>query len=191
MADNQITPEFRAAFISVFKATSMKNADGSVNKPKYSIRACFPPTAKLDALKKEAQLAAQEKWGDYKVQGVNFSTTEPISDRIRAEGRKPETARVTEIMATELLAVFEDKSITIEVELDGDARDDLRKPEKITSPGGRVSIAATRDEAGHADHFWGLALAVRASGSSSGPFAYQKINLPGRNAATRSKGLVG
>ena len=63
-ADNQITPEFRAAFISVFKATSMKNADGSVNKPKYSIRACFPPTAKLDALKKEAQLAAQEKWGD-------------------------------------------------------------------------------------------------------------------------------
>ena len=59
-----ITPEFRAAFISVFKATSMKNADGSVNKPKYSIRAAFPPTAKLDALKKEALLAAQEKWGD-------------------------------------------------------------------------------------------------------------------------------
>jgi hypothetical protein len=63
-ADNLITPDFRAAFISVFKATSMKNADGSVNKPKYSIRAAFPPAAKLDALKKEAQLAAQEKWGD-------------------------------------------------------------------------------------------------------------------------------
>ena len=112
---------------------------------------------------------AQEKWGDYKVQGVNFGTTEPISDRIRAEGRKTETARVTEIMATELLAVFEEKSITIEVELDGDARDDLRKPEKITSPGGRVSIAATRDEAGHADHFWGLALAIRASQDNSAP----------------------
>jgi phage FluMu gp28-like protein len=106
---------------------------------------------------------AQEKWGDYKVQGVNFGTTEPISDKIRAEGRKTETARVTEIMATELLGVFEDKSITIEVELDGDARDDLRKPEKITSPGGRVSIAAVRDEAGHADHFWGFALAIRAA----------------------------
>jgi hypothetical protein len=64
MADNLITPEFRAAFISVFKATSMKNADGSVNKPKYSIRAAFPPTAKLDALKKEAQFAAVDKWGD-------------------------------------------------------------------------------------------------------------------------------
>ena len=112
---------------------------------------------------------AQDKHGDYKVQGVNFSTTEPISDKIRAEGRKTETARVTEIMATELLAVFEEKSITIEVELDGDARDDLRKPEKITSPGGRVSIAATRDEAGHADHFWAFALAIRAAMNDSAP----------------------
>ena len=64
MNENLITPEFRAAFISVFKATSVKNEDGTTNKPKYSVRACFPPTAKLDALKKEAQLAAQDKWGD-------------------------------------------------------------------------------------------------------------------------------
>ena len=49
---------------------------------------------------------AQEKWGDYRIQGVNFSTTEPISDRIRAEGRKTEKAKVTEIMATNLLDVF-------------------------------------------------------------------------------------
>ena len=108
---------------------------------------------------------AQEKWGDYRVQGVNFGTTEPISDKIRAEGRKTETARVTEIMATELLGGFEDKSITIEVELDIEAVDDLRKPEKVTSPGGRVSIAAVRDEAGHADHFWAFALVIRAAGS--------------------------
>jgi hypothetical protein len=64
MADNLITPDFRAVFISVFKATSMKNADGSVNKPKYSIRAAFPPSANLSALKKEAETAAKEKWGD-------------------------------------------------------------------------------------------------------------------------------
>jgi phage FluMu gp28-like protein len=106
---------------------------------------------------------AQEKWGDYKVAGVDFGTTEPISDRIRAEGRKAEKARVTEIMATDLLDTFEDRSIEIHVELDSDARDDLRKPEKITSPSGRVSIAAVRDEAGHADHFWAFALANRAS----------------------------
>ena len=64
MAENLVTPEFRAAFISVFKATSMKNADGSVNKPKYSIRAAFPPAANLTPLKKEAEIAARDKWGD-------------------------------------------------------------------------------------------------------------------------------
>ncbi len=117
---------------------------------------------------------AQEKWGDYRVQGINFSTTEPISDRIRAEGRKTETARVTEIMATDLLGVFEDRTITIEVELDIEAVDDLRKPEKMTSPGGRVSIAAVRDEAGHADHFWAFALAIRAAGAGTGPAQFSR-----------------
>ena len=106
---------------------------------------------------------AQERWGSQKVQGVNFATTEPISDRIRSEGRAVETARVTEIMATDLLGAFEDRSLTIEVALDAEAREDLRKPEKVTSPGGRVSIAATRNDAGHADHFWALALAIRAA----------------------------
>ena len=64
MPENQITPEFRAMFISVFRATAMKNADGSTSKPKYSIRAAFPPKADLSALKKEANAAAQDKWGD-------------------------------------------------------------------------------------------------------------------------------
>lgn len=135
---------------------------------------------------------AQEKWGDYKVAGVNFGTTEPISDKIRAEGRKTETARVTEIMATELLGVFEEKSITIEVELDGDAHDDLRKPEKITSPGGRVSIAATRDEAGHADHFWAFALAIRAAGAFTGPFVSERAPITDRRIerVSHRKGAV-
>jgi phage FluMu gp28-like protein len=110
---------------------------------------------------------AQEKWGS-RIMGVNFASTEPVNSRIRAEGRKAERARVTEIMATDLLDAFEERSLEICVELDGDARDDLRKPEKITSPGGRVSIAAVRDEAGHADHFWSLALAMRASKSAPG-----------------------
>ena len=124
---------------------------------------------------------AQDKWGDYKVRGVNFSSTEPISDKIRAESRKAETAKVTEIMATDLLATFEDKSIELWIECDSDFVDDLRKPEKITSPGGRVSIAAVRDEAGHADHFWGLALLKRATSFSSGPFRSETLSS-GRRA---------
>ena len=83
-ADNLITPEFRADFISVFRATSMKNADGSVNKPKFSIRAAFPPTAKLDALKKEAEMAAREKWGDKipKTLRSPFRTNEELENPI-------------------------------------------------------------------------------------------------------------
>jgi len=123
---------------------------------------------------------AQERWGSYKVQGVNFSSTEPIGDRIRFEGRRHETARVTEIMATDLLAMFEDRTISIEVELDADAREDLRKPEKVTSPGGRVSIASTRDSAGHADHFWALALAIRAA--QTVPYIGRIIVPTGRRA---------
>jgi phage FluMu gp28-like protein len=103
----------------------------------------------------------QEKFGMSRIRGVNFSSTEPLTDILLAEGRKGETARVTEIMATNLLKVFEDRAI--EIPADQELRDDLSKPEKVTSPGGRVSIAATRDEAGHADHFWSLALAERAS----------------------------
>ncbi len=105
----------------------------------------------------------QEDFGSHRIRGVNFASTEPMSERIRGDGRKGETARVTEIMAMDLLGCFEDRSI--EIPADAHLREDLVKPEKITSPGGRVSIAATRDEAGHADHFWSLALAVRAARS--------------------------
>ncbi len=115
------------------------------------------------------EYAQEEPWGGEWIQGINFSSTEPINNYLKSEGKKKETARVTENMATALLGCFESKSITIEVELDNDAIDDLRKPERITSPGGKVSIAAVRDEAGHADHFWAFALAIRASESRIEP----------------------
>jgi phage FluMu gp28-like protein len=110
--------------------------------------------------------------GTRRVGGVNFASTEPISTKLRADGKKGETARVTEIMATDLLGVFEEKRI--EIPQDPQLRDDLRKPEKIVSPGGRVSIAAVRDDAGHADHFWGVALAIRASMKRGAPLTKPK-----------------
>lgn len=64
MSDNILTPEFRAGFISIFKATSNKNADGTMSAPKFSVRACFPPTTDLSLLKKEAAAVATEKWGN-------------------------------------------------------------------------------------------------------------------------------
>jgi phage FluMu gp28-like protein len=72
--------------------------------------------------------------------------------------------RVTEAMATELLGAYE--AHRIQHPTDHQLFNDLRKPERITTPGGRVSIAASRDGDGHADHFWALALALEASNSA-------------------------
>ena len=104
--------------------------------------------------------------------------TEPVTARIQSEGRKAPTARVTEIMATDLVGVFEDRQI--EIPADAGLRDDLRKPEKIVSPGGRVSIAASRDSDGHADRFWSIALAIRAGLRTESGFAYQAVDRAGR-----------
>ena len=102
----------------------------------------------------------EEKYRD-KLQGVNFSSSVPVPQRMAAEGNGNLNVRVTEAMATQLLYVFEDRAIQIPI--DDLLRDDLRKPERMVSASGRVSIAATRDEAGHADHFWSLALAIHAA----------------------------
>jgi hypothetical protein len=94
------------------------------------------------------------------IMGVNFASS-VLADRLRKEGRSGESVRVTEALATQLLQAFEDRAIQIPI--DNELRDDLRKPERFVSPNGRVSIAATRNEAGHADHFWSLALALSAA----------------------------
>ena len=136
--------------------TQQAQLDRIIRLPKFKA-ACIDMTGIGLGLTEYAQDAHPGK----AIAGVDFSTTEPISKRLQSDGRKAPTARVTEIMATDLLGVFEDRAI--EIPQDAELRDDLRKPERLVSPGGRVSIAATRDEAGHADHFWGFALAVRAS----------------------------
>lgn len=110
----------------------------------------------------------QEKYGSYRIQGVNFSSTVPISAEVQQTGRKGETIKVTEHMATSLLRVYEDG--LIEHIYDQRMRDDLRLPERIVSPGGRVSIAASRNAEDHADHFWAKALAIYAAETNTGPF---------------------
>ncbi len=122
---------------------------------------------------------AQKEFGPSRIHGINFATTVPATRVIQQEGRKQPNVRVTEALALELLQAYEDHRIQQPV--DGPLRDDLRKPERVTTPGGRVSIAATRDEAGHADHFWSLALALEAAATSSGPFAYEPLKLRPRN----------
>lgn len=104
----------------------------------------------------------------YKVEGVNFSSREPISERMSLDGRKTKTARVTELMATELVEWHDDHRISYPC--DAIMREDLRKPQKIRT-GNRVSIAAESTKTGHADHFWGIALALRAAIHDTGSAA--------------------
>jgi len=131
----------------------------------------------------------QERYGTYKIEGVNFSSTVPMSETIRAEGRKGETVRVTEAMAMELLQVYEDRCIKHPAS--PELHDDLRKPEKVVSSNGRVSIAATRDSKDHADRFWAIAMAVKKARSSSGPFEYERVEpRQGVVHTPRQRGLL-
>lgn len=62
MADKLITPEFRAAFVGLFRATAPReNPDG---KKKYSMRAVFMPDTDISTLKAAAKEAASAKWGN-------------------------------------------------------------------------------------------------------------------------------
>lgn len=106
----------------------------------------------------------QERPGGKKVLGVNFASSEAVPGL-----RKP--VPVKELMATDLVAWHEDARLTYPC--DAVMRDDLRKPTRITSTTGRVSIAAESTKTGHADHFWGLALVIKAlhAGAHLRPFA--------------------
>ncbi len=121
-----------------------------------------------------------------KVEGVNFATTEPVSPRLVAEGRKSPTARVTEIMATDLAGAHDDGRVTYYA--DATMKDDLRKPHKITGANGRVSIAAESTQTGHADHFWALALGWRAAFKyANWTFAPEAVETSGRDGARPSQ----
>ena len=61
MADKLVTPEFRAGFVGLFRASAPK--DNPAGAKKYQIRALFPPNTDLSALKAAAAQAATDKWG--------------------------------------------------------------------------------------------------------------------------------
>ena len=118
---------------------------------------------------------AQDAHGWSRIEGVNFGTTEALDpQRAARDGDRRETARVTEIMATNLVQAFEDRRVTIPT--NPEIADDLRRPEKIVTPGGKVSIAAARSPEDHADHFWALALAQRAAEGGSGPLTFASVS---------------
>lgn len=87
MAEKMITPEFRAAFVGLFKATAPK--DNPNGAKKFSIRAAFPPDADMAEMKKVAVQVAEEKWGAGKVPKTirsPFRTNEELDNPIPGIG---------------------------------------------------------------------------------------------------------
>lgn len=96
---------------------------------------------------------AQDRFGERRVEGVNFS------------------APVKETLAFGLRGRMEDRDVRYP--RDPATRAALRKMRKTVTAAGNVRFDAESDAAGHADEFWALALAVEAAGADSGPFEYQ------------------
>ena len=100
---------------------------------------------------------AQERFGKYRVEGVQF------------------TAQSKERMAYPLRAKFEDK--TIRIPDTREIRADIRGVKKTVGAGGAIRFDAARNENGHCDRFWALALAVEAAGSGGGQSYIQPVRL--------------
>jgi phage FluMu gp28-like protein len=111
-----------------------------------------------------------QRFGD-RIHGVNFASTIPFPNVVvRDSNRSSASAKAPEILALTLLQAFESRRIRIPV--DPELRDDLRLPERVTSPTGAASISAARNGSGHADHFWSFALAIYGAQSAPAPLVH-------------------
>lgn len=86
---------------------------------------------------------AQDKFGEYRVEGVTFSQ------------------KVKEALAYPVRSHMEDRRIRIPY--DKHIRADLRQVTKQATAAGNIRFTAERTPDGHADRFWALALAVHAA----------------------------
>jgi phage FluMu gp28-like protein len=86
---------------------------------------------------------AQDKFGEYAVEGVSF------------------TAQVKEALAYPVRSRMEERRIRIPYT--GEIRADLRQVTKQVTPAGNIRFTAERTPDGHADRFWALALAIHAA----------------------------
>ena len=71
-----------------------------------------------------------------------------------------------EEMGYDLRAHFEDRTILIPNDTKGEIVADLRSVKKDTTSSGKIRLRAESDASGHADRFWGIALAAHAGKTS-------------------------
>jgi len=126
-------------------------------------RACIDSTGIGAMLAEEAQRAH----GEYRVEAVPFT-----------QASKDE-------MASGMLRAFQDRTVRIPAERD--IREDLHKVRKVTTAAGNVRYLADRDDAGHADRFWALALALHAGADAySGPVFGMTVGRAGAERLRRA-----
>ncbi len=99
----------------------------------------------------------ERRFGSWKAEGIQFS------------------APVKEALAYPLRSAMEDGNVRIPERRE--VREDLHKIRKVTTAAGNVRFQAEADEAGHADRFWALALAIHAA-SNSGPVFFEPLSTP-------------
>lgn len=113
---------------------------------------------------------AQQKFGKYKVEAVRF------------------TGPVKEELAYPVRAAFEDKAVR--VPRDDHVRADLRAIRKTTTAAGNIRFDADRGPGGHADRFWGIALALHARGSNVTAACAGTDPKPVRSSVSRGRGVI-
>ena len=140
---------------------------GRLRENRNLVRLCIDATGMGMMLSE----SLQDVFGKYRVEAVNFS------------------APVKEALAMPLKASFEDRKLRIAA--DPEIREDLHKVRKTTTAAGNVRFEGERDDAGHADRFWALALAVHAaSGDDTGPSMIFGLEESGTGRDMRPRRII-
>lgn len=132
-------------------------------------RICIDSTGIGAMLAEELQL----RFGEYTVEQVQF------------------TAPVKIDLGMPLLQAFQDRAVRIPA--DSAIREDLHKIRKTVTAANNIRLEAESDEAGHADRFWSLALAVHAAKvptASFMPVAFEQTRRGRAIAERRSRSVA-
>lgn len=86
------------------------------------------------------------------------------------------TSQVKGAMAMPLMRLFQDKRLRVPATVE--VREDLHKIRKVVTAAGNVRFEADRDDAGHSDRFWALALAYHAADEIKGPRPTPLMEVP-------------
>ena len=131
-------------------------------------RCCIDATGIGAMLAEELQL----RFGQYAVEQVSF------------------TAPVKLDLGMPLLQAFQDRALRIPA--DSAVREDLHKIRKTTTAAGNVRLQAESDDAGHADRFWALALALHAAKAEAAApiYVFESARRSRAVAARRNRSLA-